>query len=887
MERCSVSRQAVALGVALLFLATQLHAGDSWLSKVRRARDTSLAVKNDSALAVFDVTISLYNDPVVSDRSKYEDMIRFWADGVCEQSNGAHKLGKVRIFRNGEHRAQADVIWNQNEWPRANLGGFGQSGLHIWFGDVFPGGCGPNCDLDMLNIPEGAGYTMAHEWGHYAYALFDEYPQEQGDIGPMPSIMNSQWNAQGGHFEWLNHSTQNNFGSPQRSRQGRIYGKSGWDVLIQDPADDPKSGDATAQPQRIRYSALVGLEPAAADNWLRIELPGAQADCRNQLQIIWMDKLRAQLVLDVSGSMAGTPLANAKEAARNLVEIFPDNGTALGLVSFDNIVNQVKPVTLIPFGGGPVKPDFKAAISGLTDGAATAMFDAAKLALDNLLGFTVSQGTDASEVVFLLTDGLDNASSQTRASVTAAYQNNDVPLVTFGYGGFAPNGVLQQLADDTGGKFFASPVDLISVQKAFASALAAVSIVQGLKSSVMSLSAGGTAQETFVLDSTLASASVFVVYQGSPGDLTLSLAGPGGAATGISFDCAAVAGFASCVANIDPAALTTFGTGTWTVETAGPPGLKVQFSAFSQPDEGHPYHVRLGSPGGSSVTYPEPLFITAAVGKDLPITGVSVAATVTDPGGTVSTLAMNDAGTNGDAIADDGIYTSILNYIMNGTYAVEVHVNNGPGTARFTREGMEKSATVDGLEAVAPRLPSIQENFTRTALLQIQVQGVAQDDHPGAGPGTAIEPDNKDVAGRIDKAGDTDCFTLQIANPGSDLVIRITDLGLGMDPEMMVLDPATSSSLGASSFSEAGYVLVRVPAAHLPAGGQILACVRHRDPGATQGIYRISAGPSISSDVIGGQGPGVEIPTVSGVGLAVLALLLAGFGMTFLRRRLS
>ncbi|MEI8647971.1 hypothetical protein P4S73_08830 [Paraglaciecola sp. Hal342] len=65
--------------------------------------------------------------------------------------------------------------------------------------------------------------------------------------------MNSQWKAKSDGAKWLNHSTSNNFGDPARTAQGRVYGKSGWEVLIQDPKDDPKSGQKTAQPQRTRY----------------------------------------------------------------------------------------------------------------------------------------------------------------------------------------------------------------------------------------------------------------------------------------------------------------------------------------------------------------------------------------------------------------------------------------------------------------------------------------------------------------------------------------------------------------------------------------------------------------------------------------------------------
>ncbi|MHC4236589.1 MAG: hypothetical protein ACYSUQ_15850, partial [Planctomycetota bacterium] len=124
------------------------QAGSSWLSKTRQVPRTDgtpapaphtegmpgPAPRADSSTTVFDIVISLYNDPSgdddpdndtgTEDQTNYEEIIRFWADSICEQSNGALELGKVRIFRNGIHGSLADVVWNASEWPRAAPSGF-------------------------------------------------------------------------------------------------------------------------------------------------------------------------------------------------------------------------------------------------------------------------------------------------------------------------------------------------------------------------------------------------------------------------------------------------------------------------------------------------------------------------------------------------------------------------------------------------------------------------------------------------------------------------------------------------------------------------------------------------------------------------------------------
>jgi hypothetical protein len=243
--RRSIPRSLVVPLVSAAMLAMSpgpAEAGGSWFSKVRQVPRSSLdpglaapAEAGDSGVSVFDLVISLYRDPSgdddpdndtgAEDQTAYEDIVRFWADAVCEQSNGAQQLGRIRFFRNGAQSSLADVVWNASEWPQANVGGFGRFGANILFGDVFPGAFADGSDLDFLGTAarqEDAGYTLGHEFGHYIYGLYDEYvgsnaaearinfPQT-GDTAVTPSIMNNQFNARGGNFEWLNHSTQDNF----------------------------------------------------------------------------------------------------------------------------------------------------------------------------------------------------------------------------------------------------------------------------------------------------------------------------------------------------------------------------------------------------------------------------------------------------------------------------------------------------------------------------------------------------------------------------------------------------------------------------------------------------------------------------------------------------
>lgn len=148
IQKNNLSKVAICVGLALT--SSSAIAANSWLSRVNTVteqQDKSIVSANhmqsvsvmtsDSSNAVFDITVSLHNNPEGSDQKAYEEILGYFADGVCEQSNGEHKLGKISIFRENKHRSKSDIIWGEREWPRANTAGFGAMvcifGLEMFF----------------------------------------------------------------------------------------------------------------------------------------------------------------------------------------------------------------------------------------------------------------------------------------------------------------------------------------------------------------------------------------------------------------------------------------------------------------------------------------------------------------------------------------------------------------------------------------------------------------------------------------------------------------------------------------------------------------------------------------------------------------------------------
>ena len=310
------------------------------------------------------------------------------------------------------------------------------------------------------------------------------------------------------------------------------------------------------------------------------------------------------------------------------------------------------------------------------------------------------------------------------------------------------------------------------------------------------------------------------------------------------------------MAQISAAGIAAGGTGPWTLRATNASAAQsaVSGSVVANPLAGRTYDLIAASASGSTVAYPEPIVLTAAVSKGALLTGVDVTAEITAPDGTSRTLPFHDDGREGDGIAGDGTYSLILDYDADGTYAVDVAVSNTAGAARVAQEGDAAAPDINGNEPPASPVGPVSENFQRRANLQIVVSGLEDsggDDHPDTPPGTPVPTDNTDTPGRIDRAGDLDYFFLQGIQPGQPLAVRVTDMALGMNASLSRFrpdgTPLRSGNLN-NAASRNGYVFLLLQPGEIDSSGTLVARVEHATPGAASGTYRISAGPALGSD---------------------------------------
>ena len=168
----------MALNILLICIAA--FAGKTPFSMVRTVVWDG---RGNPSEEVIDLTICLEREPIaeytddVNSRKQYENIVKYWADGIYEMSNGGNYLGKIRFFTGGAFSAGCDVVWKKEKvWPESNIGAFNETGGILKVADIWE-------EKNPYDHRVGEknqfhfGMTLTHESMHYIYGLRDEYGQ--------------------------------------------------------------------------------------------------------------------------------------------------------------------------------------------------------------------------------------------------------------------------------------------------------------------------------------------------------------------------------------------------------------------------------------------------------------------------------------------------------------------------------------------------------------------------------------------------------------------------------------------------------------------------------------------------------------------------------------
>ena len=221
------------------------------------------------------------------------------------------------------------------------------------------------------------------------------------------------------------------------------------------PADLDLSLDGPGSP----INAANGVDPARP--YTTMQMPSSAVI--TVVKDVWLYTKRhanVYLVVDTSGSMAGSKLSDTQEALRAFCDQMQSDWDRVGMITFASNVLEVMPLTQL----GEGRDDLLAAIDRLDAVGNTALTDSVNVAFTKLHALDDSERINA---IVVMTDGRENASQtdwRDLAERIEAAQQTETPVLVFciAYGRDADYSVLRALAE--AGDGFASEGDLETIR---------------------------------------------------------------------------------------------------------------------------------------------------------------------------------------------------------------------------------------------------------------------------------------------------------------------------------------------------------------------------------------------------------------------------------------
>lgn len=288
----AVSGILTGFSAAMLLGVAPATAANNPLSSV-----TAVELVNGQKVQYFDLTLNVDwdydnpNDPkrvqlgtgsnrgggrpaTVLDRTYIQNLVEQTARTLFVMTNGHHRLRNVYVFKNSKFGDNVDIRV-LNVPGRANASAPGWLAPSGFTTNNYITNCNvPNqpdgeCqgtddanDLDPENFVQ-TGEVIAHELGHYLYALFDEYQDSKDcdpaapsspckDDVPRATAMNNQAKA----YRLSTAADYNN--DLAKTAHGRAYGQSAWETLLASPENDSTVAREAHGNRRVQFEAFKG-----------------------------------------------------------------------------------------------------------------------------------------------------------------------------------------------------------------------------------------------------------------------------------------------------------------------------------------------------------------------------------------------------------------------------------------------------------------------------------------------------------------------------------------------------------------------------------------------------------------------------------------------------
>ena len=694
-------------------------------------------------------------------------------------TEGRHRIGTVYVYRDSRYGNNVDVrlLAAKPGRSNANVSGLGKKGE-----------TSNNYVLDATagNAPEtvlGLGQVIAHEKGHYTYGIFDEYSGGKGEsLGSprdsdiaLPTLMNDQ-------YQFPSLSTRDQYsGNNVRTAQGRAFNSlSAWDTLASDPSKD---SEFARNYERTFFSAFATNVPQTRAD-LKRPVDGWDA----KLNIVFVPNPTDFTYVLLSRSLQGRQLEAAKDAAAQAVRALPLGSTSFVAVGAypGSTANAVVAKTALT--SAAVRDKVLQDIQAITSSNQSGDFNAALLSvLDQVRAGRAGNDSPTVDVVNIATlvNGVDDNSvsvttlSRARAervSVQAAATTFSAD--TSGAGtqvmamSRADRGVsLSALASASGGSLVLAnkPAEMVKA----VIGLAKEGIGKGVAELGFDESDKLAAGASFSFSAKVATGidenlDIVVLWEdvSDTSKLKLSLKAPDGRIMQVA-DVKQDQDFGNGVTyEVDLES----NTALFHVAT-GYQGLGGQWvstvTATSNMTGGLLQEALADSKVQMSATViadetAQPI-VRVTLGSDRAVVGAVVSAKVLDAAGNlIRTVALRDDGINGDAKANDGVYSAALAGLLPaGVYELEIEAGQpATGRARFSLNGLTKNGAL-----VAEQV--IDSDFTRSLISVVSVGGAT-----GTVPGAGSTPVASSGSGGCTVGNGTDSSLLLILAAVALLLMR-------------------------------------------------------------------------------------------------------------------
>ncbi len=653
-------------------------------------------------------------------------------------TNGQLRIGKVTVYARALDKKNDADVWISkvggqlgNVAYTTSVGSLGVPGQHMQF----------NQRNHLLRADYLGDCSIAHEIGHYALNLYDEYLGGSVLIAKKDHFSRADIIDVNPPTPFIYSINDSNTIASLMDSGGSVAGKNLRTEF--DTADNVVKGVAAPNGEWYMSKQWIERRESCWETMSKIEVNGVKlftdiptGDSPNNpppgfVDIEW-EKIpslsRVVLCIDQSESMAtnskmGLAIAGARifsnltEAAHEVVaydtlnreeDHFTVEGDRLGIVSFNDGVSTLLPLTEVD-GAGQVKADATTAVGALSANGGTALGDG----INQALGLITGAGAKSSqEAIIVLSDGDDTASiiKPAEAAANCLARGARVFSVVVGAGG--SGNTLAAIANLTGGKFYQA-TDASALLAIYPSILAQLrggalvnstyNIAGESESSSVSTPVDGFSEET-----------IFSLANVSPG-YQYSIKSPKGKVytgsvpeDGVVFEQSAD----ETHFRVQHAAV-----GQWQQLVTTPHGLPGVHFRYALTNASATQKVNvITSTTQSTYAAPDPIVVRCTVTAGDPVAGAEVQGVITGPDGFLSYVTLFDDGAaaHGDTTEGDGVYSAAFQPDGgSGVYTIDVNVVNKTGQQAISTPELTGTKFV----------PQSIVAFQRSSTVTVQVTG--------------------------------------------------------------------------------------------------------------------------------------------------------------------